>query len=130
VENGDLADRVQGQQLADVLDKLLRDINCEYAGKRDSARLGPVRLELLPTGAWHTWAQERLARTGGTMEQYKHPCLIPDLGFRASMPVEQEDTVGSGIRVDAAAPAERVRHVPPSRQAGKYLRLRQKVAGR
>ena len=29
-------------------------------------------------------------RTGGTLEQYKHPCLIPDPKFRESMPVEQE----------------------------------------
>jgi hypothetical protein len=47
-----------------------------------------VRLELLPAGAWARWDRERLARSGGTMEQYKHPCLINDVNFRAAMPVE------------------------------------------
>src|SRR5207302_8888766 len=89
VERGDLANREQAQRLVEILDDRLRQINCEYAGKRDSARLGDVRLEILPSGAWQNWAGQRLARTGGTMEQYKHPCLIADSGFRESMPVEQ-----------------------------------------
>jgi hypothetical protein len=74
VERDDLKDRAQGGRLAEILD----------------GRLGAVRLELLPSGAWQTWARQRLARTGGSVEQYKHPCLIPDTGFRQSMAVEQE----------------------------------------
>jgi hypothetical protein len=54
----------------------------EYAAKRESNRLGALRLEMLPTGAWQKWDRERLARTGGSLEQYKHPCLISDLKFR------------------------------------------------
>jgi hypothetical protein len=65
-------------------------MNCEYASKRQGARLGPLRLELLPTGAWHAWDRQRLARTGGTWEQYKHPCLINDLSFRDSVKVIEE----------------------------------------
>ena len=30
------------------------------------------------------------ADTGGTLEQYKHPCLIGDLKFRDTIPVEEE----------------------------------------
>jgi hypothetical protein len=107
VERGDLADRAQERRLAEMLDDRLRDINCEYASKRNSARLGAVRLELLPSGAWQTWARQRLARTGGTMEQYKHPCLIPDPGLRQSMPVEQETVAGgaTGSGVGSVAPA-------------------------
>ena len=45
---------------------------------------------LLPPGTWQRWDRERLARTGGPAEQYKHPCLIGDLNFRATMPVERE----------------------------------------
>ena len=65
------------------LDARLREGNVEYASKRDSRRLGPVRLEPLRPGAWAEWDRERLKRTGGTMEQYKHPCLIADTGFQA-----------------------------------------------
>ena len=60
-----------------------QEANLEYAGKRASLRLGPVRLELIPTGAWARWDRQRLQRTGGTAEQYKHPCLIADPAFGA-----------------------------------------------
>jgi len=50
--------------------------------KRESLRLGPIRLQLLADGTWIHWDRQRLARTGGTLEQYKHPCLIADLKFR------------------------------------------------
>ena len=84
------------------------------ASKRSSARLGAVRSALLPTGAWQRWARQRLARTGGTLEQYKHPCLIPDPGFRDGLPVEQELGVNGvdGLRVDAAGSVGRTRHLP------------------
>lgn len=90
VERGELADRGQGVRLAELLERRLIEINSEYASKRDSRRLDAIRLELLPTGAWQQWARQRLARNGGTLEQYKHPCLIADLKFRANMPVEAE----------------------------------------
>jgi hypothetical protein len=31
--------------------------------------------------SWTRWDRERLQRTGGTLEQYKHPCLIGDHEF-------------------------------------------------
>jgi GH3 auxin-responsive promoter len=119
VERGDLADGQQGQRLAEILDARLRQINCEYANKRDSARLGAVRSALLPDGAWQRWARQRLARTGGTLEQYKHPCLIPDSEFRASLPVEQEICAdGNGLRLDPGDSTGRTRHSPVSSTAG------------
>jgi GH3 auxin-responsive promoter len=89
VERGDLAGRAQGLQLTETLDRRLAQVNVEYAAKRDSQRLGPVRLALLATGAWQQWDRQRLARTGGSLEQYKHPCLIADLKFRESISVEE-----------------------------------------
>jgi hypothetical protein len=90
VERGDLADRRQGLELAARLERRLGQVNVEYAAKRDSLRLGPVRLQPLPTGTWQQWDRQRLARTGGTPEQYKHPCLIADPKFRETMPVVEE----------------------------------------
>jgi len=90
VERGDLASLEQGAQLAQALERRLAEINVEYAAKRASRRLGPMRLEVLPVNTWQQWDRQRLARTGGTLEQYKHPCLINDPQFRASLPVEQE----------------------------------------
>jgi len=93
VERPDLAGAGQGQRLAALLDRQLGEENIEYRCKRDSLRLGPVRLELLPAGAWAHWDRQRLARNGGAMEQYKHPCLINDVNFRKTMAVEAEVAV-------------------------------------
>jgi hypothetical protein len=82
VERGDLADPAAGQRLAERLEARLRAVNMEYASKRDSLRLGPVRLEVLRPGFWAQWDRERLRHTGGTLEQYKHPCLLADPHFR------------------------------------------------
>jgi hypothetical protein len=90
VERGDFATPRLGLQLAQALDRQLAKSNIEYANKRDSLRLGPVRIAWLPTGAWQQWDRERLARTGGNADQYKHPCLIPDPHFRETMPVEAD----------------------------------------
>jgi hypothetical protein len=89
IERCDLANREEGVRLAAALEQRLREVNVEYAAKRDSRRLGPVRLELLPPHFWQSWDERRLARTGGTFEQYKHPCLISDLSFRDSIGVEE-----------------------------------------
>lgn len=72
------------------LDHQLGEENIEYAAKRDSGRLGPIRAEVIPTGTWTKWDRERLARNGGSPEQYKHPCLIGDMDFLKSMPVQRE----------------------------------------
>ncbi len=90
VERGDLAGREEGLRLAEALDRRLGEVNVEYATKRESRRLGPVRLQMLPTGAWPQWDRARLARTGGSLEQYKHPCLIADPKFRETIAVEEE----------------------------------------
>jgi hypothetical protein len=89
IEQGDLPDLSVGRRLAEVLDARLRQANIEYASKRESQRLGPVRLELAPTGFWARWDRARLQQTGGTLEQFKHPCLIADPHFRSRMMNEQ-----------------------------------------
>jgi hypothetical protein len=87
VEAADFALPDQPNELAQALERHLRSRNSEYQEKRDSKRLAPVRVCLLPAGTWERWDRERLARTGGTAEQYKHPCLIGDLEFQQQMPV-------------------------------------------
>jgi hypothetical protein len=81
VERGDVSGEDVGKRLAERLDGRLRELNVEYASKRDSGRLGAVRLEAVPAGFWARWDRERLRTTGGALEQYKHPCLIPDPKF-------------------------------------------------
>jgi hypothetical protein len=81
VERSDLPEPGQPERFAERLETVLSELNIEYAAKRQSQRLGPLRVELVPEGFWLAWDRERLRTRGGTMEQYKHPCLIPDLKF-------------------------------------------------
>jgi GH3 auxin-responsive promoter len=90
LEEPDAADQPSLKRFLAELDRQLGLENVEYAAKRDSSRLGPVRAELIPAGAWTSWDHARLAQTGGSPEQYKHPCLIGDLTFRDTMPVVRE----------------------------------------
>jgi hypothetical protein len=81
VEEGEVADRSLAARLAEHLDDRLCRVNVEYESKRSTGRLGPVRLTALPRGFWPRWDRERLLRSGGSLEQYKHPCLINDPRF-------------------------------------------------
>jgi hypothetical protein len=90
VERGDGLDGPTGRAFLREFDRSLKDHNSEYASKRDSDRLGAIRLELLPPGFWQSWDHDRLARSGGVPEQYKHPCLLGDVKFREVAPVQEE----------------------------------------
>ncbi|QDU12036.1 GH3 auxin-responsive promoter family protein [Gimesia aquarii] len=65
--------------LLEQIDTLLQEANCEYEEKRQSGRLAPPELCSLPKGTWNRFAEERQKKLGGSIEQYKHPCLIPEL---------------------------------------------------
>jgi hypothetical protein len=102
VEKGDFHDSYQPARLTELLERRLHEVNTEYASKRQSHRLGPVRLELLPDGTWLRWDRRRLDSAGGTMEQYKHPCLVPDPKFRDSL-AEVEERAAETVAVKTSA---------------------------
>ncbi|MBC7815687.1 MAG: GH3 auxin-responsive promoter family protein [Planctomycetaceae bacterium] len=68
-----------GEQLVSAIDNKLQELNCEYQEKRSTGRLGPLRLTRLADGSWRQFAEQRQTRLGGSIEQYKHLCLMPDL---------------------------------------------------
>jgi hypothetical protein len=90
LEEPDAADESRLRNFLTEFDHQLGAENVEYAAKRESGRLGPVRAVVIPAGAWSAWDHARLTQTGGSPEQYKHPCLIGDLKFRDSMRVVLE----------------------------------------
>ncbi len=90
LEAPDAGDEALLQRFLAEFDQQLGVENMEYEAKRASGRLGPVRAELIPAGTWATWDRNRLATTGGSPEQYKHPCLIGDTKFRDSISVLRE----------------------------------------
>jgi GH3 auxin-responsive promoter len=81
VEYRDLADSGTAEPLANAVERELRRQNVEYVSKRDSLRLGPVRILPIPSGSWAEFQRRRLVRSGGTVEQYKQPHLVPDLNI-------------------------------------------------
>lgn len=90
LEETDAADEPRLKHFLAQFDAQLGAENVEYAAKRESGRLGAVRAAVIPAGAWAKWDRARLAQTGGSPEQYKHPCLIGDTNFRATMNVLRE----------------------------------------
>lgn len=85
VEESDLPTEAFAVEFAARVEIELGRQNEEYREKRASGRLGSLRLHLLPEGAWREWDRKRLSKTGGTVEQYKHPCLVPDPNFKNSL---------------------------------------------
>ena len=69
------------EELAPVYQK----VPLEYRDKRESQRLGPLSCVFLPEGSWRTLLQHRCIEVGGSVEQYKHPCLVPDPEFRLNI---------------------------------------------
>ena len=79
VERGEASDR-----LAAEAESALQKWNTEYENRRTTRRLGPVRLRRIARGSWADFQRRRLARSGGTVEQYKQPHLMPDLDAAGS----------------------------------------------
>jgi hypothetical protein len=79
VESSDLGDPAASERYAERVEEELQAQNVEYANKRETLRLAPVRIGRIPDGSWGDFQKRRLARSGGTVEQYKQPHLIPDL---------------------------------------------------
>jgi hypothetical protein len=84
VEESDLAALDQPEELAGAVEHELRSQNVEYVTKRDTLRLAPVRIVRVADGSWREFQKRRLLKSGGTVEQYKQPHLVPDLELIAS----------------------------------------------
>ena len=72
---------VDPSKFAQVLDDDLCRRNVEYGEKRQTGRLQMIRVRELPPDAWKSFTIARQSRAGGSAEQYKHPCLMPDPQF-------------------------------------------------
>ncbi len=70
---------VDAAGLADAFDRRLGEINIEYASKRHSGRLGPVRARTVEAGFFDRAEAEEIARRRGRGEQYKHQYLLTDV---------------------------------------------------
>ncbi len=80
-ERGDIPIPELRNRLAVNVDADLQELNVEYREKRQSGRLGPVECLAVPNGTWERYIRHRQSRFGSSLEQYKHPCLVPQLTF-------------------------------------------------
>jgi hypothetical protein len=95
VEETDLAGDGIADRLAVEADSQLKRHNLEYENRRSTLRLGPVRIRRVPAGTWTQFQRRRLTQSGGTVEQYKQPCLLSDLNLVDTFPtVEAEAMAG------------------------------------
>lgn len=71
--------------LAERLDSALRAINVEYESKRESHRLGPIELTILPVGSLAERDRRLREAKSRTMEQFKHQYLLTKPGSDAEL---------------------------------------------
>jgi hypothetical protein len=55
-------------------------VNEEYGSKCISGRLMPVQVREVAPDTWNALRNRRIGDRGN-LEEYKHPCLVGDLGF-------------------------------------------------
>ena len=67
------------ESLAGSMDRALGALNVEYRSKRDSGRLGRVRVRVLAAGTFARRQEREVSRRRGRLEQYKHRYLIPEV---------------------------------------------------
>ncbi len=75
----EIADHAAAKTMAEHLDKELAEINIEYASKRKSGRLDPIRPVVLPAGSLEEAERKHIHRRNGRSEQYKHQYLLTDI---------------------------------------------------
>jgi hypothetical protein len=81
IEAAELPSPAVAAALETSADRRLQELNCEYAEKRRTGRLAPLSHLPLAAGTWQAFTRQRQSKLGGSIEQYKHPCLVPDLKF-------------------------------------------------
>jgi len=67
-------------ELAHRVQVNLERVNEEYYSKCSSGRLLPVQVREVAAGTWNALRTQRIGERGN-FEEYKHPCLVPDLEF-------------------------------------------------
>lgn len=91
--------------VVDALDRQLAEVNLEYQEKRATGRLAAPEVALLPTGTWRRFMDHRQGRLGGSVEQYKHPALTPDLRFSETLLRDFADQSGERAELISASAA-------------------------
>jgi hypothetical protein len=73
--------------LENAMDEQLGCVNIEYTNRRQTARLGPVRINVLPSGYLQALDAQLAGAYRRVNEQHKHTYLYPTPGQDAAFPV-------------------------------------------
>jgi hypothetical protein len=94
--------RGRAAELAAKVQANLEQLNEEYVSKCASGRLLPIKICEVPAGTWVELRRERTSRRGN-FEEYKHPCLVGELGFVERFVEKQADVTSmpSGLSLPA-----------------------------
>lgn len=123
VEENDISAEQERSRFAQDVDGRLQTINCEYREKRETGRLAPMVCVPLANGTWDRFVSNRVNCCGGSIEQYKHPCLVPDLEFKAKLVNGRaDDAAAERLRLDSGTRANGVPAPPKSRVAASSKR--------
>lgn len=95
IESDDLRDGAEGARLAAEVERQLRRQNLEYEDRRSTRRLSPIVTRRIKPGSWLDFQRRRLAKSGGTAEQYKQPCLLPDLDAIEQFPAVDDTAMAA-----------------------------------
>jgi hypothetical protein len=115
VERGDVGVPV-GDSLAQKVDERLKSLNCEYKEKRATGRLAPMKWMPLPDGTWTVFSKNRRKNSGGSLEQYKHPCLVPDLEFGSKLFIEMAAVGMSAVAETSTGDAPAILTLPDAQR--------------
>jgi hypothetical protein len=74
------AHRGRAGELAHRTQMYLERLNEEYASKCESGRLLPLVVSEVAPGTWHALRAQKVGDRGN-LEEYKHNCLVNDLGY-------------------------------------------------
>ena len=105
LEQQDLPARDDVSRFERRIDDRLRELNCEYHEKRGTGRLEGLSILTLKDGSWAKFAANRQQRLGGSIEQYKHPCLLPNMQSAAEAVKQFQLGTGNALQVPEAADA-------------------------
>ena len=110
VERADLAERRAGVAAGGAAGQAAaRGSTSSTAASATASAWARCGWSCCPAGLGAVGPRSAWQRTGGALEQYKHPCLISDMNFRAeTLPVQDEAAVSRMNRVRT------VRRPPPS----------------
>ena len=81
VEESRLGNGGAEDRFLQAADASLCRLNIEYEKKRESKRLGPMRLMLVANGSFERLRRETIEHQRGRAEQYKHPYLVSEQEF-------------------------------------------------